>query len=146
MAKRATDTSPQAGAETVSAYFRRIFKENPKLLKIRSNEEVLQRWLMDHPGHKEVPENVKQGLSNVKSILRSKRRRRGRKPGSTDSPVQEAAPTGSQHRVSARSLEQLEGLIDECLWTARGLDPEGLASVIALLRRARNEVVWKAGQ
>jgi hypothetical protein len=29
---------------------------------------------------------------------------------------------------------------------ARHMDREGLASVIGLLRRARNEVVWKLGQ
>jgi hypothetical protein len=29
---------------------------------------------------------------------------------------------------------------------ARNLDPEGLDEVIARLRRARNEVVWKSGQ
>jgi hypothetical protein len=38
------------GGESVSAYFRKSFDENPKLLKGRSNDELLKRWLADHPG------------------------------------------------------------------------------------------------
>jgi hypothetical protein len=45
-----------------------------------------------------------------------------------------------------RGLPALEEQIDECLTLARGLDREGLADVIAILRRARNEVVWKMGE
>ena len=50
------------GGETVSGYFRRVFGENPKWLTTRSNDEVLARWLKDHPGETKVPEKVKQGL------------------------------------------------------------------------------------
>ena len=50
--------APQSDGETVSGYFRRIFKENPRLLKERSNDELLRRWLADHPGHREVPQKV----------------------------------------------------------------------------------------
>jgi hypothetical protein len=32
------------------------------------------------------------------------------------------------------------------LTLAKNLDREGLANVIGLLRRARNEVVWKMGE
>lgn len=39
--------------ETVSAYFRRIFKERPDLLGTRSNDELLARWRADHPWGKE---------------------------------------------------------------------------------------------
>ena len=35
-----------------------------------------QRWLADHPGHKEVPPNVKTSLQNLKSVLRHKRRQK----------------------------------------------------------------------
>ena len=77
MAKK---TAPQAGkdgqGENIHGYFRKIFQENPKLLKTRSNQELLDRWLADHPGVKEVPKGVKAGLSNVKSVLRSKKRKR----------------------------------------------------------------------
>jgi hypothetical protein len=134
-----------ANGETVSGYFRRIFAENPNLLKIRSNEEILNRWLTDHPGHKEVPTNVRQNLSNVKSVLRSKRRRRGRPPQNGREGTQEAVATAKPGRAASRGLEQLEESIDECLWQARGLDAEGLGEVVQLLRRARNAVVWKLG-
>ena len=60
----------QPGGENISGYFRQVFKENPKWLEGRSNDEVLARWLKDHPGEKEVPKRVKQNLSNVKSVLR----------------------------------------------------------------------------
>jgi len=40
----------------------------------------------------------------------------------------------------------LEEQIDDCLALAKEMDREGLVSVIALLRRARNEVVWKMGE
>ena len=42
------------------------------------------------------------------------------------------------------SFETLEELIDDCLLIAKDLDQEGLDLVIRLLRKARNQVVWKA--
>jgi hypothetical protein len=61
--KGAPDTTGEGNGtgsevENVSGYFRRIFKENPNLLKERSNDELLRRWLADHPGHREVPQKV----------------------------------------------------------------------------------------
>ena len=57
MAKRGPKPkqAPTGGAnrtngESVGGYFRRIFKERPDLLKSRSNDEVLARWLADNPG------------------------------------------------------------------------------------------------
>jgi hypothetical protein len=55
--------------------------------------------------------------------------------------VQAIRPRGNEN-----GLEVLEEQIDECLLAARTLDRQGLESVINLLRRARNEVVWKMGQ
>jgi hypothetical protein len=37
-------------SESMQGYFKRILKEDPKLLKGRSNEELLNRWKADHPG------------------------------------------------------------------------------------------------
>lgn len=54
--------------------------------------------------------------------------------------------TTFETRVSGRRLESLEERIDEGLTMARNLDVSGLENVIQLLRRARNEVVWKIGQ
>jgi hypothetical protein len=131
----------QAEGETVAGYFRQVFKENPKLLKQRSNEELFRRWLADHPGHSEVPKQVRTGLQNIKSVLRSERKQKGARRKQES----EAPPTAvAQHpprRASAKGLEQLEEHIDECLALAKHMDREGLGDVIALLRRARNEVV-----
>ena len=63
----------QPEGENISGYFRKVFGENPKWLEGRSNDEVLARWLKDHPGETEVPKRVKQNLSNVKSNLRQDR-------------------------------------------------------------------------
>ena len=130
-----------AEGETVSGYLRRVFKEYPRLLGTRSNDEILGRWLQDHPGHKEVPERVRQILSNVKSVLRTKRRKKrsgGKAPAAEASP---ARPKPASHR-----LEALEEKIDGCLADARALDEQGLAAAVGHLRRARNEVVWKLGE
>jgi hypothetical protein len=135
MAKKAKEP------ESVAGYFRPIFQENPGLLISRSNDELLQRWLKDHPGEKEVPAKVKQNLANLKSVLRKKARKRGRKAPAAVAGVQ---PTPVKKQT--RSLEALEIQIDDCLSTARSMDREGLESVISHLRRARNEVVWKTGQ
>src|SRR5262245_7314694 len=134
-----------AGGETVSGYFRRVFAENPKLLNSRSNDELLSRWLADHPGEKEVPERIRQNLSNVKSILRKKQRKRGRRRQEQDQAAGAPARPDAPRRAND-SLEALEEHIDEALTLARVIDREGLQSVIHLLRRARNEVVWKQGQ
>src|SRR3712207_840190 len=79
-AEQQPETAGDAGSEggqarngeSIQGYFRPIFKENPKLLRERSNEELYQRWLKDHPGETVVPERVKQGLSNLKTVLRKK--------------------------------------------------------------------------
>ncbi len=149
--KRSTKATEGAAAggnkETTSGYFRRIFKENPKLLKKGTNPEVLGRWLKDHPGKREVPKNVQAILHNLKSVLRKKRQQRGAEKGQTASaPVETTAkePSPASRRAST-GLAQLEGQIDDCLVRARGMDPEGLARVIEWLRRARNEVIRKAG-
>jgi hypothetical protein len=44
-----------------------------------------------------------------------------------------------------KSLGRREEEIDDCLMLARGMDLEGFAEVIELLRNARNEVVRRAG-
>ena len=144
MAKTAAPPTP--AAETLTGYFRRILKENPKLLNRRSNDELIGRWRADHPG-RQVTSKVRAGLTNAKSALRHKQRqRKGRKQA--EPPAQEAVTTHELPRPAKppHGLEKLEQQIDGCLSTARHMDREGLASVIGLLRRARNEVVWKLGQ
>jgi hypothetical protein len=137
--------SSNGQAETTSGYFRMFFKENPKLLKERSNAVVLEKWLADHPGAKEVPDAVKQSLSNIKSILRSKKRKR-RKAKAEASAVAAVPTAAAVSRPKASSLETLEEQIDDCLTFAKQTDREGLETVIRALRSARNSVVWKMGQ
>ena len=133
------------GGESISGYFRKIFEAHPKLLKGRSNEELLRRWLADHPGQTEVPQTVKNNLANVKSVLRKKLRKGGR-PKVEQTGAVAVAVEVSKPKIATRSLEALEEQIDECLSFAKRLDREGLEDVIGLLRRARNAVVWKTGQ
>jgi hypothetical protein len=119
-----------------------VFQEHPRLLSGRSNAQLLQRWLADHTEHTEVSQSVQYSLANLKSVLRKKRRKRK----GTD----ENAPKGeaNQTPVAANRPKRpaLEEQIDECLTFARHHDREGLQEVIRILRRARNEVVWKMGQ
>jgi hypothetical protein len=145
MAKAKGDGQPKPnGGESVSGYFRKVFEESPKLLKTRSNDEVLQRWLKDHPGEKEVSAQVRNSLMNVKSLLRKKGRKRVRRQ---EEEQERATGVKAAPRTKvANALEELEEHIDDCLTVAKLLDREGLDHVIRLLRQARNEVVWKIGQ
>jgi hypothetical protein len=154
MAKSARKANAQANgsskAEGVAPYFRPIFEANRKLLKTRSNKELLDKWLVDHPGYSEVPENVKSGLANIKSVMRKALRSHRGKKAAADAAAGTAAAKPamslllSKNRADSK-LEQLEMSIDDCLTMAKVLDREGLESVIKVLRRARNEVVWKLG-
>lgn len=146
MAKKAASSNGQQPGESISGYFRKIFEENPSLLDSRSNDELFARWLADHPGETKVPNNVKQNLSNIKSVLRSKSRKKRGRPKKESLPVQAAAIPAESARKPIRGLAALEEHIDDCLSHAKQLDREGLADVIILLRRARNAVVWKSGE
>ena len=143
MAKKAAASATDQ-QENLSAYFREVFKAHPKWLKDRSNEAILKQWLADHPGQDEVPERVKQNLANIKSVLRSKKRKRGRpaKDDSTTATGVSAAPP----RKKVHGLAGLEEQIDDCLTQAKTMDREALADVIILLRNARNKVVWIQGK
>jgi len=151
--KAATQEAPndetQERGESVAGYFRKIFAEKPSLLHERSNDELYRRWMEDHPGHDKVPDNVKTGLQNVKSVLRQEA---GKKKGKrivaeeAQAPAQAPGPTAARARkIPVKVLEALEQEIDECLGMAKGIDREELRDVIATLREARNMVVRKHG-
>jgi hypothetical protein len=140
VAKKITPAGPE---ESVSGYFKLIFKERPDLLNSGSNTALFERWLQDHPGEKTVPNRVKSILSNVKSIVRRKRRKKFEKKKTAELPF---SATPQALTVPLVKLELLEEQIDDCLTFAKRLDREGLAEIISLLRRARNGVVWKIGQ
>ena len=137
--------SPSNNHESIAGYFRKVFAETPKLLKTRSNAELLERWLADHPGEKKVPDSVKTSLSNIKSVLRSKKRKR-RKAKAAAAEIGTGPVVVAVKKPKTSVLETLEERIDDCLTAARNLDKEGLEDVIRLLRKARNAVVWKIGQ
>lgn len=138
----------EANGETTSGYFKRVFKENPQLLGVKSNEELFRRWLADHPDHAEVPGNVKGILFNIKSGLRKKRRRKRGRPKKVE-PAATLAVAVTQPKpvkVAVKGLEALEEQIDDALTLAKHMDREGLDGVIRMLRRARNTVVCKLGE
>jgi hypothetical protein len=146
MAKgKQTKASPITDSgETIAGYFRKVFAKKPPLLKGRSNDELLKQWLADHPGEKEVPNRVKQGLQNVKSVLRS----RGRKTTKAAEARQAAASPSMPPAKKAppSKLEGLEEHIDECLTLAKIIDRDTLHDFVQHLRRARNLVVWQMGE
>jgi hypothetical protein len=128
MAKTNAKATPPKDQESVAGYFRKVFKKNPKLLWGQSNQELLSRWLADHPGQKEVPDRVKWSLSNIKSVLRKKGRKRKAKAqpaqAMTTAPrPAEAVPTAA--KKAARSLDPLEEQIDDCLSLADALEEAG---------------------
>src|SRR5437764_11956678 len=110
------------GGETISGYFRKVFEEDPRLLKSRSNEELLRRWLTDHPGEKEVPGRVKNILMNIKSVLRKQGRKRGKRQ--EERRQQAAGVTPTPERWLGRGREELEEHIDACHAVSRSYDGE----------------------
>jgi hypothetical protein len=103
-AQQTQQPAPSSNGETTSGYFRRLFKENPKLLKGGDNSELFDQWLRDHPGNKEVPVNVKYILHAVKTHLRQKRRqRRAEKAQATPAAVAPAvSATATRAPAAAR--------------------------------------------
>src|ERR1700675_2952530 len=95
--------------ESVAGYFRGLHKENPGLFRERSNDKLLQRWLQDHPGVKEVPKNVKTGLANIKSVLRSKKRKKvAKKAEQSESIEQQKLVKVARVPTGTTKLESLE--------------------------------------
>lgn len=143
-----TKTKAKDTGESIYGYFTRVFDAHPEWLKEKSNAAVLERYRKDHGLGPDaaIADNVKQGLANAKSQRRKKhgiKRRRGRRRAQE----QPAAAANSAKPARTRlSLDTLEEHIDECLGMAKSLDREGLTEVIRMLRRARNEVIWKGGQ
>src|SRR4051794_1546666 len=129
--------------QSIMGYFRPILEANPKYLKNRENDELYELWLKDHPDQQEVPQQVRNGLSNLKSTMRHKKKQKGKRAeqGAEAGANGGTVPMKRASRPAGGQLERLEEQIDECLARAKDLDREGLADVILLLRRARNRVV-----
>jgi hypothetical protein len=124
-----------------SSYWRGLFDKNPKLVKQRDNSALREQWEADHPGQK-FDESWSQSLSNVKSMYRHKHKKGGKAKTAAQDP---GALVATVH-VPQAALEKLENAVDQCLWTARQLDSNGLDRVIKHLHAARNEIVWKSSR
>ena len=132
-----------SGTETTSGYWKRVLEANPHLLKKRSNDELYEIYKRDH-NVTVVPKGAQQGLSNIKSILR-KKKKLGRRKAAVAAAKAEAGNGSAARpvRLSAKGLEALEDHIDEALAMAKTLDRTALETVIQALRKARNEVILK---
>ncbi|HEV3256999.1 MAG TPA: hypothetical protein VG013_08985 [Gemmataceae bacterium] len=131
----------------ISSFFRPIFEADPALLYQPSNADLIAHWMEAHPRHTEVHlKRVKQNLANLKSQMRKKDREEGGKGRKAAAAAAGATQTTNAVPGGRPTMDRLEEYIDECLTMARNLDRSGLQDVIKLLRRARNEVVWKMGQ
>jgi len=124
-----------------SSYWRTLFNQNPRLVRIRSNSALREQWEKDHPGQR-FDESWSQSLSNVKSMLRHKHKKGGRPKAATNEHV--GGPTAAEIRQA--EMEKLENAVDQCLWSARQLDAPGLDRAIKHLHAARNEIVWKSSR
>ena len=123
-----------------SSYWKSLFNQNPKLVRIRSNSALREQWERDHPGQ-HFDQSWSQSLSNVKSSLRHKHKKGGK---AKTMAADHAGPTAADLRQAA--MEKLENAVDQCLWSARQLDSTGLDRVIKHLHAARNEIVWKSSR
>ena len=135
-----------SNGESISGYFRKVFEEHPSWLNTRSNDLLYKRWLKDHPKDQEVTEKVRQNLSNTKSLLRREGRKKRGRPKKETLAAGAASSSAEMPHKAARGLALLEEQIDDCMTLAKNIDREGLAQIISLLRRARNEVVWMTGE
>src|SRR4051794_13603759 len=91
--QKKTNATPQPASpsESVSGYFRRVFADNPQLLEGRSNDAILERWRSDHPGEP-LSDPVKNGLQNVKGILRSRGQKGKRRAARTQAAAEVGPP------------------------------------------------------
>ena len=132
--------------ESTAGYFKRLFEENREWLNEGSNQELIDRWKKDHPGH-DVTKSILNGLANTKSIMRKKlgmgkRRRKRRK--TAGAAVEQ--PVARRARAPFPVLERMEGMIDDCLTLARQQNSEGLDNLVKHLRMARRQVAWEMGE
>src|SRR5437588_793844 len=89
--------------QSLSAYFRQLFTENPDWLDGPSNAAVMERWKADHPG-KEWAKNVQQGMANVKSKMRKELGWGGRRPRPGDGGPRHGAREAGEGRVRPSAL------------------------------------------
>src|SRR5262245_23937004 len=96
----------KAEAPSMSGYWRKLFRAEPLLLRLKDNSELRKRWESDHPGE-EFDKRQNQALANVKSLMR-KGKGKGRKGGRKAVAVEAGAAQPVVATVPAAALERLE--------------------------------------
>lgn len=135
--------------QTIRQYWIEVLTAHPSWLHKRSNDELFDEYLKDHPGESEVPKSAKQGLSTVKSQMRKefKERKRGRKASAvptengTSAPATSPATATRTRGKGVSALEKLEEQIDDVLTLAKSTEGAELRQVVQLLKAARNAVI-----
>ena len=143
----------KAEGESLRGYFIQLFRNNPDLVRNKSNAEVVQRWEKDHPGQK-FSKSHQNALANAKTKVAKElgiRKRRGKRKRAAAVAVGAAPrPAGTPGRPAGagHTLDSLELAIDRCLSTARSLEDRDadMPNVVRHLRAARNAVVWILGK
>jgi hypothetical protein len=148
--ERLTTMAKKKGAgESISGYFRHLFRTNPDLLDHGKNDVILEKWRADHPGQP-ITDSVKNNMSNVKSNVRKEfgkvKRRRRRKGKRGAAGANGGAPMAPKVRTPIAQLERLEGAIDSCLSVARAQPNPNLDGAIRHLLAARRMITWEMGQ
>jgi hypothetical protein len=133
-----------SGGENISQYWKQFFSKHPKMLKVRSNEAALTQWKADHPGTPEVPPSVVNGLTNVKSQLRHKRKGKRGRPPMGSQPTSNGVPVARSAKLPAKLLEALEDQIDQCLGLIGG--HEGSREIVQTLKHARRLTILQMSQ
>ena len=127
---------PKKKKVSTRGLFVQILTENPHLLELRNNEEVLDRFKQLAGGKVKITQRHRQYVANIKSDLK--------KRGVPTANGASAAPAKARS-VSTAKLDHLEELIDGCLINAREIDQNGsLKEAVQYLRAARNFIVRHA--
>ena len=144
----------KAQGESLRGYFIELFRNNPDLVRGKSNAEVVQRWEKDHPGEK-FSKSHQNALANAKTKvakelgIRKRRKKRRAVGAAAGAPVAAGAkPAATGRPAGGHGLEHLELAIDRCLSTARALEDRDveMQTVARHLRAARNQLVWIIGK
>src|SRR5262249_18911326 len=114
MAKRGARKSSE---ESKAGWFRKVFTERPDWLEGKSNKEVRDRWVQEHPPHKSMPADVQNAMGNVKSLMRRGLRNEGSGQG-----ARRASMSQTMESPKFRGLPALEVSIDESIILASNLD------------------------
>lgn len=135
MAKR------RGNPNSIGGFFRNLFNQKPELLQQKKNDEILSYYRRENGMAEGAPveKRILSNLANIKSVMRKKGRKKGRRAA-----VAAGTPMEKPTRAP-RNLEVLEIMIDDAMMMARSIDRDGLNDIWRHLRTARNQVVMMMG-